>query len=249
MATVERAIPAGGTALNFTVVGGTVRPTSPKENTIWVNTGLAISNWGFDPATPNYLGLGGVWIKTTVSGDIAFNALKKNTVKLVLNAVYQWNGSALVQKEALVYMGGAWVAFEKIVYSYGSWGSYGNFNLAWSNYGTNSQKANSDNYQFIGSGSANANYRLSTNVDFSNVSKVQMVYKLTGGNSNCHLGVAPAGTGAFNNTEVAKTTFTSDNTLRTVTVDTSSLSGVYNIVIKLDCGSAFTLTMYKLSFM
>ena len=39
----------GGAAanLNFKVVGGTIKPTSPKENTIWVNTDTEISNWFF----------------------------------------------------------------------------------------------------------------------------------------------------------------------------------------------------------
>ena len=39
----------GGAAanLNFKVVGGTTKPTSPKENTIWINTDTEISNWFF----------------------------------------------------------------------------------------------------------------------------------------------------------------------------------------------------------
>ena len=42
----------GGGGLNFKIVGGTTEPTSPKENTIWVNTGNKISNWIFSSSDP-----------------------------------------------------------------------------------------------------------------------------------------------------------------------------------------------------
>ena len=37
---------------NFTVVGGTSAPSSPAENTIWVNTSTTISNWDFSATQP-----------------------------------------------------------------------------------------------------------------------------------------------------------------------------------------------------
>lgn len=42
----------GASILNFKVVGGTTQPESPKENTIWVNTGTEISGWVFSPEEP-----------------------------------------------------------------------------------------------------------------------------------------------------------------------------------------------------
>ena len=39
--------------LNFKVVGGTSTPTSPKENTVWVNTDTTITGWHFGPNEPN----------------------------------------------------------------------------------------------------------------------------------------------------------------------------------------------------
>lgn len=38
--------------LNFTVVGGTSQPSSPNENTIWVNTSTSISKWIIDNEKP-----------------------------------------------------------------------------------------------------------------------------------------------------------------------------------------------------
>lgn len=38
--------------LNFKVIGGTTRPTSPANNTIWVNTSTTITSWDFSSSQP-----------------------------------------------------------------------------------------------------------------------------------------------------------------------------------------------------
>lgn len=43
----------GGAALNFKVVGGTSAPTSPAENTIWINTDTEVSGYVFSNKDPN----------------------------------------------------------------------------------------------------------------------------------------------------------------------------------------------------
>lgn len=54
----------GGAALNFNVVGGTSAPSSPKQNTIWVNTNTAIPSWSFGADEPNFYNL-----STRTEGD------------------------------------------------------------------------------------------------------------------------------------------------------------------------------------
>lgn len=41
-----------GVELNFKVVGGTIQPTSPSENMIWVNTDVEITSWVFSATEP-----------------------------------------------------------------------------------------------------------------------------------------------------------------------------------------------------
>lgn len=45
-------IPDSWVELNFRVAGGTTQPTSPSENTIWVNTDTEISEWTFSAEDP-----------------------------------------------------------------------------------------------------------------------------------------------------------------------------------------------------
>lgn len=42
----------GGGGLNFRVLGGTSTPSVPKENDIWVNTNVPISDWAFSSEEP-----------------------------------------------------------------------------------------------------------------------------------------------------------------------------------------------------
>ncbi|MCI7810223.1 hypothetical protein MR626_13245, partial [bacterium] len=72
----------GGGGLNFAIVGSTTQPSAPKENTIWINTDSKITGWVFSPEAPESPAEGLVWIKTGLSSAVAFNALKKNGLRV-----------------------------------------------------------------------------------------------------------------------------------------------------------------------
>ena len=102
----------GGAGLNFKIVGGTAQPASPKENTIWVNTDLEITGWGFDTEPAEYLTTGGVWIKTSTNGNVEFNALKKNGICIYPQSCMQWDGTKYLSKDVKVYKNGEWLALK-----------------------------------------------------------------------------------------------------------------------------------------
>lgn len=97
-----------GAELNFEVVGGISAPASPKENTIWVNTNTAITDWVFSATQPPNAS-GRMWISTGTSSAIEFNALKKNGIQVYPISANQYVSGALVYKEAKIYQGGEWV--------------------------------------------------------------------------------------------------------------------------------------------
>lgn len=105
---------AGGAGLNFKIVGGTTQPTSPKENTIWVETDTAISEWQFSATEPTTrangtaLQNGDVWIQSLNKSDIAFNTLKKNGVIVYPSTAKQWDGTQWIVKNAQIYQNGTW---------------------------------------------------------------------------------------------------------------------------------------------
>ena len=98
---------AGGAALNFEIIGGTVQPDNPAENTIWVNTNAEITDWTFS-ATEPAAAEGMVWIRTGSVSPVAFNALKKNGIVVYPVNVKQYVSGAWVTKEAVSYQNGAW---------------------------------------------------------------------------------------------------------------------------------------------
>jgi hypothetical protein len=98
----------GGIGLSFKVVGGTSAPSSPKENTIWVNTSTTITGWTFQHAgVVAYEGR--VWIDVGTSSTATFNASKKNVLMIYPVAVKQYINGAWVSKTAKIYKNGSWV--------------------------------------------------------------------------------------------------------------------------------------------
>lgn len=97
---------AGG-GLNFQVVGGTTQPTSPKENTIWVNTSTGIAGWVMQSEAPT-ASEGLVWINTASKSDAAFYADRKHTVTLYPVGAKQFIGSAWTNLESYIFQNGTW---------------------------------------------------------------------------------------------------------------------------------------------
>lgn len=102
----------GGAPLNFKVVGGTSTPSSPEENTIWVNTNVEISNWVFSPIQPTSPKQGLVWFFANTSGSVSFNALKKENIRLCPTVAKQYVDGAWVTKTAKGYQNSKWVQLE-----------------------------------------------------------------------------------------------------------------------------------------
>lgn len=66
-------ITGGTAATNFKVVGGATKPTSPKENTIWINTEVEIPTWFF--AVKNYYtATEDFYTKATIKTDYYINS-------------------------------------------------------------------------------------------------------------------------------------------------------------------------------
>lgn len=101
----------GGDPLNFKVVGGAVQPSDPKENTIWVNTGTAVTGWTFSATAPGSPTAGMVWFAVGAESAAAFNALKKNGITVYPLAAKQYINGAWVDRTAKAYQKGAWVAW------------------------------------------------------------------------------------------------------------------------------------------
>lgn len=109
----------GSVGLNFRVVGGTAAPSTPKENTIWVNTDVDITSWAFDAEEPGPAETGMVWFVTGTSSKVAFNALKKGAIKIYPLMAKQYVSGQWVGVEAKSYQNGEWVDWVTYLYAPG----------------------------------------------------------------------------------------------------------------------------------
>lgn len=109
----------GGVALNFKLVGSASAPANPGENTIWINTDSKITGWVFSPEAPESPAEGLVWIKTGLSSAVAFNALKKNGLRVCPIQAKQRISGAWADKTAKSFIGGAWIEWLTYLYNKG----------------------------------------------------------------------------------------------------------------------------------
>lgn len=112
---------AVGTAMNFTVVGGTSSPSSPKENTIWVKTST-VGTVSFGPAaTPSYsaatnavyIGYAATSGSTSSGSRLSFIKGKANIAGVPgeLLSCYQYQSYTWKRVYAYIYKSGSWVQF------------------------------------------------------------------------------------------------------------------------------------------
>lgn len=97
-----------GVELNFEVVYGQTAPADPKENTIWICTSF-MTDWYFQPAQPENMQPGDVWISTGTAGAVAFNALKQNSILVCPISAKQMLGDGIMEDVAAkTWRNGAW---------------------------------------------------------------------------------------------------------------------------------------------
>lgn len=102
---------AEGGGVNLHVVGGTVQPAAPKENTVWVNTAADITGYAFSATAPLEPAEGLVWIVTSTAASAPINIDKKNAVMIYPNSCYQYVSGAWISRTAMTYAEGQWRAW------------------------------------------------------------------------------------------------------------------------------------------
>ena len=101
----------GGT--NFKIVGSTIEPTNPKENTIWVNTDTYIYTYSMINVPPTWeAGEGAVcfvYASANAGTDGQINILKNNEISIKLISCYQYVNGAWADKIAKIYQNNNWI--------------------------------------------------------------------------------------------------------------------------------------------
>ena len=108
-----------GSSLNFTVVGGTIQPSSPAENTIWINTGKTITGVTMSAVSPSTLADGEVWIRLMDSGSASVSVISGASIIVKAGAVVQNVSGVLVGRNAQIYQNGVWTDMVSWAYHHG----------------------------------------------------------------------------------------------------------------------------------
>ena len=201
MAIVHKAVELGA-GLNFKIVGGTVQPASPKENTIWINTDTPIGEYQFSATEPTTRAdgtafqNGDVWIRTVSNHYVFFNALKKNGIKVCPYMAYQFNGVEWSYKEAKLYQN-EWKDFIRYIYRLGN--EYEEVTQGWvggyvsgTYYSTGTVTKNEESISLTASGKKAVVLRTSTPIevtDFKTILIHVKSVKTSGSNNGVRIGL------------------------------------------------------------
>ena len=111
----------GGGGLNLTVVCSSSAPSSPKANTIWINSATNYAAWTIANAAPTSPANGDVWICTGAVSAVSVSVDRKNTLIIYPVGAYQYNSTSAAWelKAAQVYLNGAWVNLQTYFYQDG----------------------------------------------------------------------------------------------------------------------------------
>ena len=170
----------GGTELNFSVVGGTTRPTKPKENTIWVNTGQEITGWSFSALEPAEPAEGMVWFYTNVTSAAPFNALKEKDIQVYPFSAKQYVGGTWTNVTAESYLNGEWVGW--LVFLYKTGDQYVERTGGWRQYDDSSYYATGNvafydaSMRLYYNGKAMSAVSTCNKIDFTNVNTVNVLH-------------------------------------------------------------------------
>lgn len=118
----------GGISLNFKIVGGTTQPTSPTENTIWVNTSDTITGYEFSSSQPTSPYEGMIWVDVSTSSSLAFDALKKKN-----ESIYVYPISCRQYINGVAYQNDEWRLAQLILYRNGTRYTTWNEAAGWQN--------------------------------------------------------------------------------------------------------------------
>lgn len=225
----------GSGGLNFKIVGGTIQPTSPRENTIWVNTSVKITGYVFDVNHPTGRD-GFVWIQTGTSSSAPFNALKKDAIQIYPTGAKQYISGAWVDVVAKTYQDGAWVDWAVFLFKNGN--RYESLTGGWgTGYKTNSAFSAVDASfgSEIGFSISRVASRINccqiaatkNKIDLAKASKVRFKFTSVGGNSG-YVRVGIARSLDFTSSS-AIVSYLTVNSAGDVYIDTSSITGEFYV--------------------
>lgn len=101
----------GGFGLNLKIVNGATMPSNPRENTVWVETTVAIKSYAIQISAPENPTEGMLFLKNKEGVGVEVNIGKKNPLNVRLSAAQLYTGGKWTNLNAYIYMNGEWKRF------------------------------------------------------------------------------------------------------------------------------------------
>jgi hypothetical protein len=224
----------GGTSLNFTIVGGTSQPSSPTENTIWVNTSVTVTGAVIRPDEPTSPSEGMVWIKTADTGDCDLNVLSNGAITVRIGSVCIYHSGTWVGVDAQIYQSSSWEPVS--TWSYKEGDEFLDATNGWkvvNRGGGNGAKQDARIYlSYTGSSNRDSNAYTVDRVDVTDFHTLHVDCDVTVNSSTWHVGLNSNNTDTYGTTNyVSYSEFNTTRARGVIHHDISSIRGKYYLRI------------------
>ena len=98
----------GGGGNGFYVVGGTTRPKSAGQNTVWVNTDREITSYVLSASEPKSPTSNMLWLAIKGTGVKSTAPVGSDLIVLYLDSAKQYVSGKWVEKDGYIYQDGVW---------------------------------------------------------------------------------------------------------------------------------------------
>lgn len=236
--------------IEITVVGGTTRPESIKNNTIWLNTNVAIPSWQLSFQEPDNPTSGMVWIEVNYETDIKMDLATIPSIIFGIGTSYQYINGNWTVVPAEIYTNNHYYSSNLVLYNGGrynsnyEWLSDNSYLVYWTGDQVNQKSSiremtitNTPNYINL-SFHNHAGYWGSTSIyytyiDLTEYDAINITYETTKSSAarTHYFSVSSNHSGKTNTLDNAAASYswsaTTAKSKQTATVDISSLTGSY----------------------
>lgn len=218
----------------FNIVGSTSQPSSPTENTIWINTSTTISKWQISSIPPTSAVQGQVWIVTALHTNTFVDVINDNKIILQPTKAYQYQNNEWTEVSMRIYQNGSWNTVSADVVLYES-GVVNNTAITGGWYASTSTESHFDHLPMkFYNGLISTSYK----IDLTQYSLLKVTIQCNSGNSSS------IGIGTTTTAFTSKVSTTVEDVQQTLSIDLSSVSGSYYILAH-SASSSSSTQIYK----
>lgn len=175
--------PGGGSGgSELVIVNGTIRPTKPTHNMLWLKTDRDITNCVLSATEPGNPTDNEVWLIINNYGENVTFPMGNDWITIHPLSAYQYVNGNWVSVDAMIYLNGEWI--ELFMYLYNQGNEIEHLTGGWASYATPAVVKNANSIYVEGDSNVRCVIGTSSKIDLRNIDTLYFDVDVTGAGSS-----------------------------------------------------------------